>query len=282
MTKFNYFDQLKEGKFLLVESNRIEETLSFIKDNKIDSIYLGDFWGYNNDNIEPILNLKGIKRFQYQESLKEVSMKGLESFNELEYLRIDGEHKIDLSAFPNLKFLNFKWSSKYKNLDKCKYLEEINLWNFNTKEKDFNNFPYFPKLKKLRFFWGNATSLKGLEISNSVSELEIHNFFKLNDITKSKEYLSLKLLRFDTCKKIVNHSAVSVLTQLEKLFFSTAGSIESLDFLKSMTNLKWFGFYDTNILDGDLTILDQDKFEFLGFNNKRHYNRKYENLKPVK
>jgi len=280
MPEFKYFDQNTDGKFLLIESDRLENTIEFIQENNIDSIYLGDFWGYNLDNIKPLFGLKGIKRFQYQESYSKCSMEGIENFKDLEYLRIDGAHKVDLSAFTKLKYLNFKWDKEYSSLDKCLSLEEIDLWNFNTKEKDFSNFPLFPKLKKLKCYWGNALTLEGLELPKSIKELEFHLYNKLKNINQLASFESLEQLKFETCKRIENHGIVRHLKNLESLFFSDTGKTENLDFVKEMKRMKWFGFLNTNILSGDLSPLDDEKFKFIGFDNKRHYNRKYEDLKP--
>ena len=281
METFRYFEQNKGDEFLIIQSNKLNETIDYINTNNIDSIYVGDHWGYELDNIEPLFELKGIKRLQYQESYKMCSMAGLEKFKDLEYLRIDGAHKINLGSFKNLKYLNFKWDKKYTNLAECKSLEEIDLWSFNTKEKDFSNFPFLPKLKKMKFFRGNATSLSGLHLPNSIEELEFHLYSKLKNIEKIREFNSLELLRFETCKKLENHKKVSYLTNLRELFFSDTGKVSDIKFISEMKNLNTFGFLDTEIVNGDLSPLDDDRFEFIGFDNKRHYNRKYEDLKPV-
>ena len=281
MIEFDYFNQNQDGNFLLIQSDRLEETIEFIQENRIDSIYVGDHWGYHLDNIKPLLRLKGIKRFQYQESFSKCSMEGLEKFTDLEYLRIDGTHKLDLSAFSKLKYLNFKWSNNFINLDKCRNIEKIDLWNFNTNEKDFSNFPFFPILKGLRCYWSNATTLDSLELPSTIKELEFHLCSKLVHIDKIVSFKNLELLKFETCKKIKNHEIVEHLNKLSKLFFSDCGKIDNLEFIKKMYELSSFGFFGTNILSGDLSPLDDQRFEFIGFDNKRHYNRKYENMIPV-
>lgn len=282
MSSFRYFDQLEDGKFLKIESDRLDETIKFIEKENIENIYVSRSHGYKLDNIEPLLKLKGIKKFQYQESGKLISMSGIENLSEIEYLRIDDEQKVDLSAFPNLKFLIIKWSKKIANFNSCDNLQELNLWNFNTKERDFTNFPSLKNLKTLNLFFGNADSLNGLQLSNRIKNIEFHRFPKLTSIDVLTGLESLEFLFFQNCKRIQDFDATARLTNLKTLAIIDCGEIENLNFLKELDNLTDFRFVGTTIKNGDLRVLVHDKFKYIGFDNKKHYSHKYEELKPLK
>lgn len=282
MSIFKYFDNLDSGKFLLIESNRLLETIKYIKKEKIENLYISRFHGYNLDTIEPLFELKGIKKIEYQEFGEIISMAGIEYFKDLEHLRIDDEQKVDLSAFPKLKFLNIKWSKKILNFDLCNNLEELILWNFNTKEKDFSNFPYLKNLKILKLFRGNATSLEKIKISKKINKIEFHIYPKLVDISKLVEFDSIEYLYLENCKRIKGFKNLSLLSNLKTFAFNTCGELESIDFVKYMAKLEDVRFVGTNIKNGDLSLLANDRFKYIGFDNKRHYTHKYEELKPIK
>jgi hypothetical protein len=282
-TMFNFFEMIpSKDKYLKIESDRISESIKFIKENEIDKIYISRVFGYKLDDIKPLLELEGIKGFEYQESGNKVSLKGIESFSQLEHLRIDDDQNVDLSKFPNLKYLIIKWSNKIENFDSCDKLEQLFLWNFNSTEKSFIQFPLLNGLTELELNFGNATTLDELLLSNSVKKLEFNYYPKLNTIKKLGEFSALQSIKFSNCKNIEDFQALTNLKNLKSLSINNCGSLKDIEFIRDMNNLTQFIFVDTNIINGDLSPLTDDRFEYIGFNDKRHYSHNYEELKPLK
>ena len=279
---FRYFDSLNDGKFLKVESDRLSETINFVKQEKIENLYISRCHGYHLDSIEPLLELKGIKKLQYQEHGDMISMIGIEKFKDLEYLRIDDEQKVDLSAFPALRFLIIKWSKKIKNFEKCDNLKELNLWNFNTKEKDFSNFPFLKGLEILNLFWGNAQTLDNLQLGDRIHKIEFHRYPKLETASKLVDYKSIEYLYFENCKRVNDFERLSELPNIKTFAFNECGELDNIDFVENMGKLEDIRFVGTNIKNGNLKMLEKDKFRYIGFDNKKHYSHKYEELKPIK
>ena len=69
---------------------------------------------------------------------------------------------------------------------------------------------------------------------------------------------------------------MGALENLQLLSLTGSNQLENLDFLKTMKSLKTFvlGF---NVLDGDLSLCDNVQDMHI-LTNKRHYNRKHEEL----
>ncbi len=279
---FKFSDWKDSEKFLFIESDKIYETIEFIKENNIRNIYVSRFRGYELDNIEPLLSLKGIKRFQYQEYGKKISLKGIENFNELKFLRIDDIQPIDLSAFPKLETLILKWSNKILNLDTCSNLKKLNLWNFNTKEKDFSRFPLLKSLKTLNLFYGNAISFDGLRLSEIIEKLYIYSYPKLKSIQKLNNYESLKKIEFESCKRISDIDSLRNLNNLEKLKLYNCGEIENINFIMNMPKLNDFYFIGTNVLDGNLELMEKQEILKVNFETKKHYTHTLKNKKVVR
>ncbi|MCK0109910.1 leucine-rich repeat protein [Flavobacteriaceae bacterium S0825] len=282
MSKFRFFDSINDGKFLKIETDRLSETIKYINKEKISNLYISRHHGYNLNTIEPLLDLKGIKKLQYQEHDRLISMEGIENFSELEYLRIDDEQKIDLSAFPHLRFLIIKWSKKILNFEKCDNLKHLNLWNFNTKEKDFSNFPHLKGLEVLNLFWGNAQNLNKLQLSDKIKKIEFHRYPKLESISNLKNHKTIEYLYFENCKRITDIESITGLPNLKTFCFNECGELNNIDFISKMDKLVDFRFVRTNVKNGDLKLLENDKFKYIGFDNKKHYSHKYESLKPIK
>ena len=76
-----------------------------------------------------------------------------------------------------------------------------------------------------------------------------------------------------------NHDYLCYLTDLETLILSGCGNIQNLQFIKELPKLKHFSFVDSTIVDGNLEPCVG--IDFVGFNNKRHYSHKFNELTPI-
>jgi hypothetical protein len=270
---------------LIIETDRLEETLDYVRKERIENLHISRFHGYKSDDIKPLLGLSGIKKITFQSGIydsdrfydQEIDLTGVEHFAELEYLRIDDKQPVDLAAFKKLKFLVIHWSNKIMNFDQCLALEQLNLWHFNTKTNSFKSFPYLQSLKELNLYWGNAATLEGLRLSDSIRKIEFHRYPKLTSISPLKHAISLESLSFEYCKRLQDHSSVGFLENLRCLVFDYCGEIADLQFIEKMAHLEDFNFRQTNIRDGNLYPLASRTFRFLLFDSRKHYTHTLDN-----
>jgi hypothetical protein len=79
-------------------------------------------------------------------------------------------------------------------------------------------------------------------------------------------------LRIDHCANITDFSVLGKLESLELLELTGCKPLKSLDFLKTMKNLKTF-IFDVDILDGDLS--ECMKLHYVGMlKYRKHYSHK--------
>ena len=83
-------------------------------------------------------------------------------------------------------------------------------------------------------------------------------------------------------KKLKLDDELLKLNNIRFLDLNAISSIDDLSFLKHFPKLESLRFFDTNIIDGDLTpIVDHPTLTFVGSYNKRHYNKKLEEVEQL-
>jgi len=270
-----------EIEVIALASSRIELCIDYIKKNKIQGIEINTQYGsYRFNNLDVLEQLVGcnIKVIELIEDFKDISL--LNKFNDLEQLRIS-ENKtsiIDFVHFPNLKLLEIDDTKNLINVDKAIKLENLGIGTLNkTSRIDFSK---LLNLKNLFIVRGNIKNLEFL-YDLSIEKLSINYCSKLSNIsalTSIKK--TLTELEFGNCKRIEDIELLGNLENLTWLRLSGLGEIKSLSFIKNLKKLKKLSFVDTNVLDGNLSYCEG--LEFVGFNDKKHYSHKYENLAPLK
>ncbi len=266
---------------MALASSRIDLCIDYIKKNNVQGIEINPQYGsYRFSNLDVLEQLVdcNIKVIELIEDFKDISI--INKFNNLERLSIS-ENKtsiIDFVNFPNLKSLGIDDTKNLINVDRAIKLESLGIGTLNKTSKiDFSK---LLNLKDLLIIRGNIENLEILNNLN-IEKLSVNYCGKLNDISSLTSLKkNLFELEFYNCKKIENIEIIGNLENLNCLKLSGLGEIKSLSFIKKLKNLKKLSFVDTNILDGDLSYCEG--IEFVGFNNKKHYSHKYEDLAPLK
>jgi hypothetical protein len=74
-----------------------------------------------------------------------------------------------------------------------------------------------------------------------------------------------------------DYGVLGEISSLKKIMLTNSGEIKSLSFINKLPNLKFISFVNTNVKDGDLSYCEG--IEYVGFNNKKHYNYKSEDFR---
>ncbi|MBQ8781648.1 MAG: hypothetical protein IJZ72_08260 [Oscillospiraceae bacterium] len=163
------------------------------------------------------------------------------------------------------------------DFSECSYLM---LWHYSSKTFDFTTLPDIPKLKKLSVTFSNIKNLNGLEKFPKLEAVEftyLRNLETLDGIEKMSQ--RIKFFSIESAKKLTDISPVTKLENIEGLGFINIGDITDLEFLHDMYNIKSLSFVGTKIISGDLTpIINHFNIQHAGFDNKRHYSHKNEEL----
>ena len=181
---------------------------------------------------------------------------------------------IDYSKFNTLERVSISGPG-HKNYNTVKSLKTIGISGY--KESDLTNMFSSLSLDSLMIIQCGIKSLEGLQKSDKMKCLYLYHNRSLQDITALRKVKdSLRTLRIDNCSKIKDFSVLSELENLEMLELSGGNQLPSLDFIKSMRNLKTFVF-NVNVLDGDLSPCQNLSYA-RSLRERRHYNLKDKDL----
>lgn len=277
---FKFENMLSDGNFLVIDTAiPTDKTINFINQNNIENIYINRSLGYNLLNIKPFSNLSGIKKLIVVGG--EMNLQGIERFKGLEFLQCscDITTEIDLSKFENLKELRITWFKQLKKLESLKKLEVLSLRNFKGSVEIIQELTSLQKLELPQSY-----VLKDLDFVKPLLKLKyfLISYGKvLQDISGLIDLSNtLEVLEITNCKKIKYEGLFLKMKNLCKIMLTSSADLPNLSFISSLENLKFFSFVNTNVIDGDLTMLEG--LEYVGFLNKRHYTHKKVDGKLVK
>lgn len=278
----NIFLGCSKKQGLHIDSDYIKESLEYIKKNNIATICISKCYGYQENDIDFILDHKNITGIEVYDA-KGIDISAIENATWLQHLRISEEGPpIDLSKLNHLESLNISWTKrKYvlPSYENGKSLRLLYLWRCKKKTLDFLS--HYENLEFLTVTHGSSVSLSGIDRFQKLRYYE-HSYGKnLVDISAVAKLPQLEELRFDHCKKIEIDGVLEQCQSVKRLALISCCDVPSLSFLRKMKYIEDFRFGSTNILDGDLTPLLQLK-DFAFYPNKRSYSHTEEELKKIR
>ncbi|MFA6083777.1 hypothetical protein [Mucilaginibacter sp.] len=273
---FKIYDS-PQRKSLIIESDRIKESMQFFQKNNLDGIAVTSSFGLND--LSFVKDYPFIKHLSISEGAFDI--KDIYSLENLTSLIISGKkQKIDYVYFPKLKELIADWSPYFTNLDKCYCLERLSFYKYAPSSKNLEVIAGINWLKSLTITQSPISSLKGLEQFTQLEQIELNYCSKLEELCcleGSSETLITLLL--DHCKAIKNHDYAMGLKNVKILAYNNCGKIPSIKFIKQMPSLKDFRFVGTNVSDGDISPCIGLKY--VGFFNKKHYSHTSEQISSL-
>ena len=273
---FKVYSNLDGTKSIIVDSERIDESMRVFTENNLDGVAITTSHDYRLQNVDFLSEYPGIKHLSVSEGISNVD--AIHSLKNLDSLMLSGKNrKVDFSKFPLLTDLIADWSPHFVNMDKCANLKRLAFYNYNPKSKDCTSLSNVPWIQRLKITQSPIRSLNGLESFNRLNELEFNYCSKLEALCCLEENSeNLNSLRFDYCKSIKNHEYVTLLDHLIELAYNDVGTIQSIKFIKKMPALKKFMFVGTDVTDGDMTPCLG--LSYAGFSNKRHFSHTMEQI----
>lgn len=260
------------GEYIVVESDRIVDYIEYINKNEVKTIYLCDLY-YLNKEVDFLKQCNFIERLNITSSAIE-NYQGLSYLHRLKELSLnEPKGKVDLGNHMDLKSLSVEFNRNIVGMEQLKNLKKLSLWNYKPKSKNLSEISELKAVQELEVIKSSINSLNG---SGNLLNLErlklgyLNQLSYIDELEKIRE--RLKVLNFESCKKIVNHEYVACLNNLEELSFNECGNIETINFINKMPNLKRFIFMGTNIIDGNLQSCE--RLEYVAFTNKKHFSHK--------
>lgn len=274
---FRFYE--RERKTIVIDDKKFESYITYINDNQIKSIGLNGLY-YHQTDVNFLEKCPHIEEVNINDSLI-IDHSKLYSLKNLKVLSFDEPKKeLDLSVFSNtLEKLYIEHNKHVKKIETCVNLIRLIIWKYKPESKNLEGLINLKQLQELSIIQGNVTSLKGSRAFIKLVKLEIcylRNFKYIDEVENNSK--TLQSITFDHCRKIENHSYVACLKELKTLHLSSCGDIKNLKFVSELPKLKHLTFIDSNVIDGDITPCVG--IDWVAFNNKRHYNRTFEEINP--
>lgn len=181
--------------------------------------------------------------------------------------------KIDFKHVPQLEELIIKYHKGVKNVDSLFNLKKLQVRFYDG--KDCAMFGKLAGLEQLKMVKGKLVSLKGVERLKKLEVLSLNYLSRLEDAYAVARLGHLRKLHVEKCKRLRNFSFLEGNLSIQELFVS---ELNSVAFVGSMSNLRKFGFWNTE--DGDLSpILRASGLKDVHFYpDKKHYSHKKQEL----
>jgi|ERR1043166_1267868 Leucine-rich repeat (LRR) protein len=267
------------SKEFMIDSDRLEACVEYIKRTNIRLIGINSFLGYKKNEINFLTELADyVEGVIIPEAFSDISV--LNSLRKLKTLGFADNKTsiIDLSNFPFLATLACDYSPRLKGLEACEELSSLTLSGYKSDDHTVEEIPPLSSLVTLSLFVTNVRSLVGIGRFPLLKELKVFRAKRLEDISELRKVSrTLTTIEFDSCKGIRDYEILSELSKLKKLIISNSGEIASLDFVRDLHNLEFVSFVGTNIKNGDLSPCIEVKY--VGFDDKRHYNMRFEDFR---
>jgi hypothetical protein len=293
--------KFRENGTLIVESDKLDETIIYLNSQVQNSIEINSGRFYKLDNLDFlgfVNKLIKIKLILDGSNYKIKNLNGLNfHFNNL--MSISGLDfncfKIDIKRFINLEELYCNPSkSSLKEIVAKTRLKKLSLSNYFDIDLSF-----LSELVQLKYFGiGSSSSLLSLKGIGKLTELvsvrisDCKNLINLSELSQLKELKSLEVyncksaLNLDSIKNLINIKSIDIeksnqisnlnfcrgLINLESINFGNCGQIDSLEPLSDLPKLKKVIFWEkTNILDGNISILETRNNVELAYKKRIHY-----------
>jgi hypothetical protein len=268
-------------EYFVIDTDQIDSDIEFILSNRISNVIINGLGKYNLNNIDWLERLDNLilKMYITPPSDCNFSYDGLRWCGNIEKLSINnyGKEFIDLINNLNIRYLFVYDFSKIKNFDLLINIENLTINKAKHSLFSESVFRNFTHLKTLSInesdLSDGLTFLKGL----SLNTLCLYWCKKLSLLGLNN--LSVLELKIDRCKKVEHVDEIYLSHSLTKLSIIDSFIIESSEDLLILNKLDTLIVLGTSYFtNGDLSLF-KNKLKYFSFDDKRHYNIKFEEFK---
>ncbi len=286
--EFKVTDWRMGKKILRIDSERIEECMTFYRKKKIDGIIITPTIKGFNENLQHLEfppgydknNIDFLSEHTYVKGVilldaKTVDISALSYLKDLEFLSIDDNTQLfEFNQFPHLRGLCGDWYSKLNLMTLPDSLELLHLHKYKPKSKALTELPELNNLNELIIIESSIHSLDGIEIFRNLRRIELAYLRVLENIAAIEKLhdANLEVIECENCPRIDDYEPLGKIRSLKTLYLHSCKEIKSISFIKNLISLKQFRFMQTKITDGDLSpLFELPRLEGTAFTRAKHY-----------
>jgi len=219
-------------------------------------------------DFPPITSLQIYLRYEVDLSPLKAHAEHLRAF-----LANDGINGImDFAPYTHLGSVGQTWREGVRFPESMEKLERMAWTNFRPKDKVISVLPKASRLNRLSLVSANISSMAGVEQYQTLSELSVCNAPNLSDVSALRALATIHALTFEGCKRLENATDYIQHLPLVELSLIKCGAIPSVSFVQQLHELRSLILLDTNVVDGDMSILlAHPTLEHVAFNKKKHF-----------
>lgn len=274
--------RLREGEngiTVRIGKYNVLESIQYIQINQIKNVEISEY--YQASQIDFLSDCPSIESVGlYGPNVNDLS--GLYKLEALKALSIGDlvpVSSVDFSQLSSLEEIYGTLPPKAKAIGSLHHLKSMKIWSYKPKGKDLEEFRSLEALEKLELITSNITSLDGIQGLTQLQHLELYGMRSLKDIEAIQELSgNLVSLSMEGVKNIQNLSPIGKVQSLEQLDLNNCGTIPSIGFIKQLPHLKSMQFWDTTVLDGDVSPCIN--LDYAYFTNKKHYSHRLKDGYP--
>jgi hypothetical protein len=186
---------------------------------------------------------------------------------------------VDFSCFPELEAFWGDWHPDNRGIARCNELRRLNISHYNPPSRDLAEFAGLIRLEDLGIVQTNLASLAGIEAMEDVRYLQIAYAPKLASLDALADHDSIREIEFETVKQIQSYAPLAKIRRLRRLLLSKCAPMPNLQWMAGMKHLDFFTFVETNVIDGNLSVLLQlPRLCVVGTLDKKHYSHTSDEL----
>lgn len=244
------------------------------------ALEINDSKGFVGDDLDFLADLPVLREIDVIAAVK--SDKGVRHCTKLERLSLTtaSKDRVEFRAFLALRDVFLGDLKGKESILERSGVESLHLYGYGC--SDLRPLHRLTGLRRLEL--GPARRLESLnglqDLRRRLDMLGVHHAPKLADVRALTDVTGWAELEFYSCRKLADLSPLRALASLRRLLLVDCGKLRSLQPLRQCRELRTLLFYgSTHVEDGDLSVLeDLPHLEETSFQNRRHYNRRREDL----
>lgn len=258
---------------VLVSQENVQESVQYIQTHQIKSVEVT--YDYEEAQIDFLRECPTIETLSLRGSSVK-SMSGAYHLKTLKALVINDASRsltLDFNQLTTLEEIYGTLPPKAEGIGSLINLKKMQIWGYKPKAKNLMEFTDLENLVDLELINANITSLEGIQGLKKLTRLGLFRMRALADI-EAIQYLSgnLTYLHIEGAKNVEDFSPLGKVQSLEHIMLNNCGMIPSIRFIKQLPYLKGMQFWDSTIVDGDVSPCIE--LEHIAFTNKKHYSHR--------